>query len=84
MSDWNKEQGEGERVQRSWRERDEVQAIRDHALLDAARAVDRHLIVIGALEGSSIHSALSGARRAVLDLLGSADADSSCAGKEGT
>lgn len=71
MNDWNREQGEGERAQRSWRERDAEQAIRDKALLDAARAVDKHLVVIGALEGSSIHSALSGARRAVLDLVGS-------------
>lgn len=71
MNDWNKEQGEGERVQRSWRERDAEQAIRDKALLDAARAIDTHLIAIGALEGSSIHSALSGARRLVLALVGS-------------
>lgn len=42
-----------------WRERDEKKAIRDAALLDAARAVDRVLVQIGALEGSSIHSALS-------------------------
>lgn len=51
-------------------QRDEIQAVRDKTLLDAARVVDAYLIMVGALEGSSIHSALSGARRAVLDLLG--------------
>jgi hypothetical protein len=45
-----------------------VAAARDEALLDAARAVDRVLHETGALEGSSIHSALSAARHAVLCL----------------
>ncbi len=52
----------------SWRERDALQAEYERGLLDAARAVDRHLTVIGALEGSSIHSALSGARHEILKL----------------
>lgn len=65
---WNEEQGKGERVQHGWRERDALRAEYERGLLDAARAVDRYLILVGALEGSSIHSALSGARRAVLDL----------------
>jgi len=69
MTSWNDEQGKGERVQHGWRERDALQAEYERGVLDAARAVDRHLTIIGALEGSSIHSALSGARREVLDLI---------------
>ncbi len=83
MNDWNKEQGSGERIQRSWRERDEVQAIRDKALLDAARAVDQHITIIGALEGSSIHAALSTARRAVLELVGTPETPSGSVGRDG-
>ncbi len=56
---WNDEQGQGERVQRSGRERDELRSEYERGVLDAARAVDRHLVHIGALGGSSIHSALS-------------------------
>ena len=52
----------------NWRERDALQAEYERGLLDAARAVDRHLTVIGALEGSSIHAALSGARHEILKL----------------
>ena len=66
---WNDEQAKGERIQRSWRERDALRAEYERGVLDAARAVDGHLVIIGALEGSSIHSALSGARRVVLNLL---------------
>jgi hypothetical protein len=47
---------------------DLIERVREESFLRAARAVDDVLVQIGALEGSTIHSALSAARRAVLAL----------------
>jgi hypothetical protein len=47
---------------------DLIAEIRSEALVDAARAVDIELTQIGAIEGSSIHSAMSAARRAIMTL----------------
>jgi hypothetical protein len=47
---------------------DLIEDVRSEALVDAARAVDIALVEAGALEGSSIHSAMSAARRAIMML----------------